>query len=269
MVIPTADNSFFSNLVCHAEKHLSAKGYHVMICSSGNDAEKEKGYLQDLVRIGAAGIIDVSGLSSLPDGIIPDSFPLVWVDRIPASRRKIPWVANDDAEAMELAADYLLKKGCRNILLAPGYLAENRESPRVIGYRSALLKAGIADDEGFILKRKGIGTSEAETEELVLEYLHKGGRVDGIITSSDRAAFGALSALRSVGLYVPEDVKLISFDNSPFSAMADPSITSLDRKPLLLAEKACSIMESLIRNEADIPMESRIPVSLIERVSTR
>ena len=64
-------------------------------------------------------------------------------------------------------------------------------------------------------------------------------RADAVITSSDRAAFGVMTALHRVGLYVPEDIKLISFDNSPYSTMASPAVTALDRKPQQLAEEAC------------------------------
>lgn len=93
-------------------------------------------------------------------------------------------------------------------------------------------------------------------------------KADGIITSSDRAAFGAMKALGKVGYYAPEDVKLISFDNSPYSTMASPSITSLDRNPASLAGRACEILLDLIAGK-DVQKENIISVSLVERDSTR
>ena len=104
---------------------------------------------------------------------------------------------------------------------------------------------------------------------MVKDLLRTGGRVDGILASSDRAAFGAMAALRSVGFYVPEDVKLISFDNSPYSPMGTPAITALDRNPKVLAETACSILLGLIAGEANGSIENIVPVSLVERDSTR
>ena len=74
-----------------------------------------------------------------------------------------------------------------------------------------------------------------EAGQLIMKVMKDGRRADGIITSSDRAAFGAMKALGKVGFYSPEDVRLISFDNSPYSTMASPSITSLDRNPASLA----------------------------------
>ena len=96
----------------------------------------------------------------------------------------------------------------------------------------------------------------------------QGIRADAVITSSDRAAFGVIAALHRVGLYVPEDVKLISFDNSPYSTMASPAVTALDRKPQLLAETACRSLLDQMAGKT-VQMETMIPVSLIRRDSTR
>lgn len=93
--------------------------------------------------------------------------------------------------------------------------------------------------------------------------------MDAIITSSDRAAFGAITALRSIGQYVPEDVKLISFDNSPYSTMASPAITTIDRNPRQLAEDACEALLSLFNGIHPDPLETIVPVSLVKRDSTR
>ena len=270
MIVPTVDNSFFSGLAANVEREMAKADYRTLIISCSNDADKERACLRELSAMGTVnGMICVSGLSELQDGVIPDTMPLVWVDRVPRSARKIPWVANDDAAATEKATDFLIEKGCSNILLLPGFLAEHQESPRVAGYRRALAKHDIAFSPTMVLNREGIKSSEEETGDLVRATLAADISVDGIITSSDRAAFGAITALRSVGYFVPEDVRLISFDNSSYSAMASPPITALDRKTDILAAKACEIMLRMIAHEDDIPMENIVDVYLEKRDSTR
>ncbi len=268
MIVPTVDNSFFSALAAAVQKEMRGQGIQTLIYSCDNDVETEKEAFRHLVSLRAAGIICVSGLRELPRDLMEDPLPLVWVDRVPSSEQPIPWVANDDCAATETAARYLIDRGCRNILLMPGFLAEGQESPRVTGYKNALKKAGIPYQEQFVLKRRGERSSETESEELVRDLLQQGYRFDGIITASDRAAFGVMAGLRSVGLYVPEDVRLISFDNSPYSAMAAPSITSLDRNPAALAEKACRQLLRLMRKET-CETETIIPVGIVKRDSTR
>ncbi|MBR2765689.1 MAG: substrate-binding domain-containing protein [Blautia sp.] len=268
VIIPTADNTFFSNLADYSADFFYRKGYTALILSSGNDAEREKEHLKYLAELGAEGILCVSGLSALPDDLLPPEFPLVFLDRHPDTARPVPLVANDDREAMSQAAEFLLSKGCRNILLMPGYLAETRTSPRVTGYEEALLRHGITPDPEYILHRPGRKSSETETEELVRDIMQRGLPVDAIITSSDRAALGVITALHQVGLYVPEDVKLISFDNSPYSSMASPAITALDRNPRQLAETAGRCLLDIIEGNP-VNKETIIPVNLCRRDSTR
>ena len=157
MIVPTMDNSFFASLAHAVSEAMKKNGYTVLMCDSLNDAETEKTYYSTLQEAGVSGVISVSGLSQVTDDVIPASLPVVWVDRVPQSDREIPWVANDDEAAMKEAAKYLIQKGCRNILLMPGYIAEHQDNPRLNGYRSALEEAGIAYDPQNVLKRTGKG----------------------------------------------------------------------------------------------------------------
>lgn len=269
MIVPTMDNSFFSSLAVQVEKAMADRGYQTWMASCHNDAEREKEYLRSMADLNMEGIICVSGLSDLPKDLLSKDLPLVWVDRVPASSKPVPWVANDDAHAMEMAVDHLIMQGSSKILLLPGFLAEQQESPRVQGYRRSLEKHGIDFRQEYILQRSGIRSSEEETGELIRSLFASGLTADGLITSSDRAAFGAVRALQSIGYFVPEDVRLISFDNSSYSAMASPSVSSLDRKTDRLAEKACEILCRLMAGEKDVPMENIIEVTLQQRDSSR
>lgn len=265
MIVPNCDNSFFSSLVHFAERSLSEKGYRLFVADCHNDVEREKEYLQSLSSI-CSGIIDVSGLSELSEDLLPEGYPLVFVDRKPSSIRKIPWVGNDDEAAMKEATEYLIEKGCRNILLLPGYIAEHKESPRVNGYLAALKEHGIEDPH--VLYRKGLRSSQDETRDIIMEQLSEGRKIDAIITSSDRSAFAVMKAIGELGYYAPEDVRLISFDNTPYSTLSSPSITSIDRDPRKIA---CKAVEALLKrlNKEKTEDAYTIPVSLVKRDSSR
>lgn len=269
MIVPTVDNPFFAGLICRTQEILKEDGYDLLVCSSANDAELEKASFRSLIESGVSGILCVSGLSSLPDGLLPENEPLVWLDRRPKASRPVPFVSNDDAAAMEAAATCLLKKGCRHLLLLPGFLAERQQSPRVIGYRRALEQYGLPYREEYVLERSGSAPTEVETEALVRGILRHDRDIDGILASSDRSAFGAIAALRSVGLYVPEDVKLICFDNSPYASLATPALTTLDRNAGQLAGEACRLLLAQIAGAPPTDTHITVPVSLILRDSTR
>ena len=269
MIVPTLNNSFFSSLASSVEKEMRKSGYRTLVTDSANDVENEKLYMRQLQALGAEGIISVSGLAELPDDLVNENLPLVWVDRRPESTREIPWVGNDDAGAMELAVMHLIEKGCQTILLLPGYVAQDKDNPRVEGYRRALEKNGIPFRSEYVLNRPGRKSSEEEAGELITKAVHDGIIMDGIITSSDRAAFGAQRALQHIEYFVPEDVRLVSFDNSPYAAFASPSLTTLDRRPGELAKRAGEILCTWMEKGIISAQTNTIDVSLVQRGSSR
>lgn len=269
MIVPTLNNSFFSSLASSVEKEMRMKGFETYVADSANNVVNEIVCIRQLESLGANGIISVSGFAKLPEDLVSENTPLVWVDRRPESNREIPWVGNDDAGAMELAAEHLIEKGCRTILLLPGYVAQDKDNPRVEGYRRTLEKNGIPYRSEYVLNRPGRKSSEEEAGELITKAVQDGIIMDGIITSSDRAAFGARRALQRIGYFVPEDVRLVSFDNSPYAAFASPSLTTMDRRPEELAKTASEVLCACMAGKADIRQTNIIDVSLIPRDSSR
>ena len=77
-----------------------------------------------------------------------------------------------------------------------------------------------------------------------------------------------MKAIGLLGYYAPEDIKLISFDNTPYSTLASPSITAIDRNPERIADKAVETMLKLLSKE-EVSSDNIIQVSLVERDSTR
>lgn len=269
MIVPTLNNSFFSSLASSVEKEMRRRGFETYVADSANNVSNEIVSIRQLESLGANGIISVSGLAELPEDLVSEDTPIVWVDRRPESKREIPWVGNDDASAMELAVEHLIERGCRTILLLPGYVAQDKDNPRVEGYRRALEKNGIPFRAEYVLNRLGRKSSEEEAGELITKAVRDGIIMDGIITSSDRAAFGAGRALQRIGYFVPEDVRLVSFDNSPYAAFASPSLTTLDRRPEELAKRASEVLCACMEKETDIRQTNIIDVSLIRRGSSR
>ncbi|MBR1420322.1 MAG: substrate-binding domain-containing protein [Selenomonadaceae bacterium] len=231
--------------------------------------EVEESHFKNLAELGVSGILCVSGLSSLAENLIDEKFPLIFLDRRPANAEKFAWVANNDVDATRLATQYLIDKGCKNIIMIPGYIAGHHESLQEQGYRKALESNGIEIDESYILKRPGEKSSHIEVEKIVTDFLRRELPIDGIIASSDRSAFGALKAFRSVGLYVPEDVKMISFDDTLYSELATPSLTSLNRQPEKLAKTACDLLIQQIDGNQPSQIINYVPVTLEQRDSTR
>lgn len=67
----------------------------------------------------------------------------------------------------------------------------------------------------------------------------------------------------------PEDVKLVSFDNTLYSLLTTPPLSSVERSPQQLARKSCGILLELIRGVQPASLAITVPVDLVERGSSR
>ena len=269
LIVPNVNNVFFSNLAYYIETYLFEQNYSVFICNSGNSGEKEAGYFRTLASKGVDGILCISTLDQLPVEILARELPIVCVDRRPRISRPVPWVGNDGFLAGRTATEHLLDKGCRHILFISSYLGAYDQHDRREGYIQALTDRGLFVDKNYILERPGKDPTQIEVEVLVYQFLRSNLPIDGIITASEPAALGAIYALKSAGLSVPDDVRMVGFDNSLYSLMTTPPLSSIERHPRRIARKACELLLQFIESGQLDELEVTVPVSLVERGSSR
>lgn len=90
-------------------------------------------------------------------------------------------------------------------------------------------------------------------------------RPDALICTSGRLTLGAVRALRSSGVRVPDDLALVSFDDFPWAPLLDPTLTVVDQRPQEMGARATELI--LAEPAHDEPMEIVVPPSLIIRRS--
>jgi LacI family transcriptional regulator len=90
-----------------------------------------------------------------------------------------------------------------------------------------------------------------------------------IAAGNDLEAVTILRALTEHGLRVPEDISLISLMDSPLTQMAQPSITVTDLPVTEMCNLAVDLLVDMIAGRKPRQLEHLLPVTLIERPSTR
>ena len=269
LIIPNVTNAFFSHLAYNIETYLFEKNYSVFICNTDNKAEKEIEYFRSLAGKCVDGILCISTLDCIPEDITARRIPIVCIDRQPKAAIPLPWVGNDDKNAGCLATNHLLNKGCRHILFITSYLNAYGRWARREGYEQALEERGLFVDKNYILERLGTESTPVEVEILISQFLETRLPLDGIIASSEPAALGAVYALQRNGLSVPQDVRIIAFDNTMYSLLISPPLSSLERNPREIAQKSSNLLLDMIEERSVEEMSLTIPMELIERASSR
>jgi LacI family transcriptional regulator len=169
----------------------------------------------------------------------------------------------DNIKGGILATEHLIASGCRDILAITGDLKLQSGRDRLEGYNKAMASGGFKAREELILQ--GDYTS-ATARDLTIGALKKGIKFDGIFAANDQSAVSAMEVLKSQGIDVPSQIKIVGFDDSPIASSNTPSITTI-RQPIreLGAEVALSLLATL---EGEEVADKLLDVELIVREST-
>ncbi|HIE58232.1 MAG TPA: LacI family transcriptional regulator [Anaerolineales bacterium] len=153
----------------------------------------------------------------------------------------------DNFSAAKKATNRLLSLGHRKIACIsnapPSYGAS---LDRVLGYKNALLDAGITPDDALIRYADFDPQSGYEAMHSLLASRQE---FSAVFVASDNVAMGAKSAIRETGLYIPDDISLIGFDDIPWASYSDPPLTTVHLPARDLASKACLLLLDLLKGK--------------------
>ena len=108
---------------------------------------------------------------------------------------------------------------------------------------------------------------------LMRRLLLDGLKPQGVFFCNDQMAVGAMNAINEYGLRIPEDIKIVGYDNTFVSSITTPQFTTINVPKKRLGEEAFRLllkrMKEVRKEEASDPVEGiKIPIDLIVRQST-
>lgn len=137
--------------------------------------------------------------------------------------------------------------------------------PRFYYYKNSLLERGTYDNDLVLDCEMNSRSSYA----VMKEYLEQGRQLpDGIFAASDVVAPGLLKILREHKIRVPEDVGIITFNNTSLSQLAEPPLSSVEVFLQENADAAAICMELLWQKKIH-PKQIIISSKLVERDSVK
>ncbi|WP_243343685.1 LacI family DNA-binding transcriptional regulator [Anaerococcus sp. AGMB09787] len=147
--------------------------------------------------------------------------------------------------------------------------SKNKSGNFVKNERYLLFKV-LAEEEGlFNIENVANGSYDMESGyKLMNDLIKKGDMADLYIIANDQMAIGSMKSLIDNNLRVPEDVKIISFDNSNLASYSSISLTSLDLNIKNMAESIFYLIDSRLSGR-DFPIEVAVPTKLVIRDSTK
>ena len=270
LLTPDVSNDFFSTLVLKVEGLLRAAGYSSYICNTANDDEREEEYVRGLISKQVDGIVYIGGTTRTPIAAAAD-LPVVHIDHTGSTgmSREI-YVGNDMPQLSYDMTATLFARGCTRVALVSvsASLYRTEEHDQAAGYYRYLSENGIRLDKNLILEGPHRQTSLVEAGQLVDACLNMGYTFDGVVALGDRVALGVVNALKARGIDVGRSVRVIGMDDSIYSRISSPAISTVRRNTSQLAERGVEALLAMLKDEKPTETHVIVPHEVIERTTT-
>ncbi|MDF2448394.1 MAG: LacI family transcriptional regulator [Bacteroidota bacterium] len=270
LLVADISNPFYSHIAKHVERELASKGYNLMICSTGENIDRE----EKLISLFAEQhIIDglIIATTSTSGGFFKKerlrNFPIVFIDRYLTDIESNYVVANNYQGSFELT-DLLIHKGCKDILalnLTPSHISSL--SDRVKGYKDALEKYGIPFKEENLMEIS-FNDIQKDVRNKLLKRLKSGSKIDAIYTLNNNIATACLNVFNEIGFDAKkEGVYLASFDDISLFDFVKPNIISVSQPVEQIGIEAANLALQLIEQKTSDTAFQKIilPTSIISR----
>ncbi len=256
VIVPQIAHFYFSTILSGIEEEANERGYRVMVAQSNEKYQREVRICEDFFENKVCGII----VSQAKDTQQYDHFkklieygmPLVFYDRICTGVNCSRVVVDDYLGAFN-AVSHLIATGCRRIAYYGSSMNMEISKNRYNGYRDALIKNGLKEDQRFFR----ICDNRAEAERISPEILEIEEGPDAFFAVNDDTAIGILYAAKRMGFRVPNDISICGFTNGERAIACDPMLTTVEQRGFRVGEEATDILISQV--------EGNLPHDLVEK----
>ncbi|MDZ7725360.1 MAG: LacI family DNA-binding transcriptional regulator [candidate division KSB1 bacterium] len=246
LVIPDISNPFFASIAKSVEQEARKYKYSIILCDSQEDMETEYASLSLLEQRKVDGMIiaPVGLQGGAIEQIHHGGTPVVIVDRY-FPNTDVPFVGSDNYKGAYHAVQYLIKAGHRHIAFIQGIPDTTPNIDRLRGYRDALQASDLPFNDTLIVG-DSFGEENGYLEMKILARHHP--RPTAVFAASNLISLGALKALAEKGLYVPDDISMISFDEQPYSNLLKTPMTTVAQQNMEIGQIAVKILFRQISN---------------------
>jgi LacI family transcriptional regulator len=258
------EHPLFASIINTFKQEMEAAGYELIFIAR-NLGGRNMSLLEhcqyrhvDGVLIANAGANDTEVLEVITSDIPCISSNIVFPD--------ICTVTSENIRPSVEAVQYLYALGHRaiahiagpqNSIAAAGY-------ERLEGYKAGLVSRQLPIKDEFIVV-SDFWNSESGYKSMIELWKNKD-KPTAIFCASDIMSMGVMNACRDLGLRIPKDISIISFDDNLWASFSHPPLTTFRQDRQAIGRKAAEMMKILMNGEK-VPPRVLVPVTLIERES--
>jgi len=257
LVLPDLSNPFFSDMARAVEVSARDRELTVTLGNAAEDVRLEHDYVRTVGSLRVDGVLLAPvGDPSRPSIELLDrlGIPVVLIDR------KVRGVERDvvRGESLQASIDlttHVIEHGHRRVGMVAGPRHATTARDRVVGWRRALRQRGVDASKDLVR---------------YADYTRAGGREAGrsllcspdpptaIFAGNNFLAFGVLDAASELGLRVPDDLALVTFDDAEVTP-TEPLLTCADQPAAEIGRTAARLLLERMEDPSLPPREFVLP----------
>jgi len=255
LIIADIANPFFGKLGREIEKEAARNGYSIIFCSSDENPEKSGKQIAMLQQNQVDGYIISPPMHSEAQirALSKGRTPFVLIDRY-FPEIECNYIVVDNFDAAYEATSHLLKLGRKKIANITVNLDLVNMKARTEGYKKALLDQGISIDETLV-KVLPFSHDNMDVARAVQELLGDKDnlKADAILFSTSKLGLNGIESISALGLKIPDDVAIVSFDNADAYKICVSPVTVVAQPLQEIGKRAVSILLDKINNTEGAP----------------
>jgi GntR family transcriptional regulator of arabinose operon len=268
--VQTTSSTIFGIMIPELLKNASQANYSLLLndIPVGNNfdyVERAETICKQLISSHVAGVLftpleltkNNSFNKNIADQLDKAGIALVLLDRDLTDsyhRSQFDIVGINNEQSSLFLTNHLIELGCRKIDFICGTSQTTAISDRYYGYRLALEENQIQPEKQRLHQfdsRNLINKSDCPERTMMLDLV-KSGATEALICVNDTTAADLINFFYSEGIKIPQDVRIVGFDDLPIDENLPVSLTTIRQNPSALAYEAVRTMLDRI-NRPDIP----------------
>lgn len=260
------ENPHMFEIMSGVQKILDKKGYTLSV-KGVNEKEACSVVEQAVTQKSAdAFIVHASVISRPLARLLIESGSAHIVIGYPNFESRLCWIDTNNHLSGEIATKHLIDEGFRRIAFIGGRAGDMISWHRIKGYEDALKEAAVTVPKTFL--KQGDSTFH-DGRRMMQQLLKLKSRPDSVICANNYIALGAVEAIQSQGLTIPDDIAIMTFDDYPFSKTVEPMLTVVNIDVFDMGIQAGNYVLSKIKKpNFQVQSYTTLP-ELIVRASTR
>lgn len=264
VIIPDVTNLYFSSLARGIDDIATMYKYNIILANSDENAQKEVSVLNNLLAKQVDGVIYMGNriTDDLRAEFSRSKTPVVLAGTVDPDEQ-VGSVNIDYKAATEDSVAHLVANGHSRVAFVTGKLSDPINMYRLNGYKQALQAAGVEYDDSLVIESE----YSYKEGEAVYKLINEAGAT-AVVVTDDELAIGILNSALDNGVSVPDELELITANNSPITEMARPQISTIVQPLYDLGAVAMRLLTKLMNKEEIDEKTIVLPYTIAQRGTT-